>query len=178
MLYGGEADEDDLSATDEAGSPKQRLPPLHFSAFLRPPENILSGKYRAKTLAPQVVQAMQMAQAFKSNELRAEKRALLAKEAVDDLRRDMIRRHKSLQSKLDRERLRQINDVRNRLTNNHYRDMEDTKRIHDVKMREREKQRAQASASVTTAGGTDADKSRSSSDEATPPESAARAAIT
>ena len=33
---GGEDDEDDLSATDEAGSPKQRLPPLHFSAFLCP----------------------------------------------------------------------------------------------------------------------------------------------
>jgi hypothetical protein len=127
---------------------KGDMPPLRFTAFLRPPPGILTGQYRAKVLAPQVALSMQLAGALTSQALQTERHALLRKEAVDDLRKDLLRKHKSLQNKLDKDRHRQLAEVQARALSAHNRAVDDLRRAHEAKQRQTQLERQQREAAA------------------------------
>jgi hypothetical protein len=138
------------------------VPKLRFEAYLRPPRSVATGEYRAKVLTAHVAVAMQLSQALNNPQLALERSSLLKKEATEELRRDLTRSHKSLQNRLDRDRMGQLNAQRDRMGIVHGRAITSIKSEHEQKLRRLEvirlealkkenlEQEAGAGASITT----------------------------
>ncbi len=99
-------------------------PPQPFTAFLRPPRKVATGELRTKVLGPASAGAIQMAKCHSDPTVAAERVAAMQKEAVDELRKDLVKRHRSLQVKLEKDRQRQLKLQEEQMKVQHTREMQ------------------------------------------------------
>ena len=90
-----------------------------------------TGELRTKVLAPASAGAIQIAKCHSDPSVAAERVAAMQKEAVDELRKDLVKRHRSLQAKLQRERQKQFKQQEEHIIDQHTREMQRLRREYE-----------------------------------------------